>query len=1115
MAKKTKDSLGDEMERLQESRLRTPGSSSDSSSRNTDINNLLANNQVRGSDYDEDVEKRTGRPPGEPDFGPPKSKSTNTDGAESDDDIGEQENEAASKTGSSSSSKAQSSEKNRAEKQIGDGYVNEGKAAAGEKTPGEKAKASKKKKKFILGGAAALGVGLAMVAALSFLSLLKLPQLIANIETYEFARLGRNFSDATADITGEKLTLDASEEAGSYAATLKDTYGSFRSSTWGKLDKFRPQKILNNMQADGQLKYLTEPVQSRLFPGITRDVLAGVSIDGDQILLNKGKWYNYFTNRTGRLEFSGELTARLEASLQDTGTIIRGGVAKDIRDQLGVKLRRWERLTKTYRDAKTAKAAEIKATAEDTETVPSDTTEVAAITDAESQARKVGADCLKDEVCLEQAAATDAGSIQSETAKVIASSLGTGVIEKAVGTLSTIYSVALPACIIWEGSVEKSGPTADASTNRAEKTFYTLASAAHQQKSGQVSAQQVGALNQEVGDTSNAPSELKAGGKTVDAQFYTNPEASQTQSYTLADALFGHGALGFVFDHVLSPSCPYVTDLRTAGVLAAAETAAKLIPGEGEGLQGAEIAATEVITPIVDTAVTNAAKSTVFKKIAKGVVRDAILITGGTLLAKFIVLSRMGNMQSTIPSSTDLQVQAHQGGIAHANDLDRKQFYGRSMTRPEVAESNYQDLQDIAFQNSRKSVFERYFSPTNPTSMLANMAVSFNNNFQASFVNILHSWFSSLGSIFHPSSSIFTGLLPGSQHKALAASVDTEFNMVQFGWTNEEQNMIRNNPNYYSPINNAQIWERQSADTQTKIKKKYDKCFTDSIGTLLANKDIVRDSDGHIVADQGDCAPNNLTVPANPEAFAYRVYMRNQAALDQMNAIQNPTADVPAAGAATPADPSAPTPPATPPVVPPAAGGDSTNIPCAAGRDLGAVDGWRSGKLTRIRVCNVQGTVINSQVSKQVDDMYTAAHAANVRMGGGGFRYMDGSPGQIQIYHSHCAGDGITPSPGPYPVLKADGSNGATTCPGAAGPGFSNHQMGFAIDITCGGALMSRTTPAPGTNACFDWLGAHAHTYGFQEYGSGAAGTSSGAPSSSTTRGSAGYEAWHWSIDGN
>jgi hypothetical protein len=52
MAKKTKDSLGDEMERLQESRLRTPGSSSDSSSRNTDINNLLANNQVRGSDYD-------------------------------------------------------------------------------------------------------------------------------------------------------------------------------------------------------------------------------------------------------------------------------------------------------------------------------------------------------------------------------------------------------------------------------------------------------------------------------------------------------------------------------------------------------------------------------------------------------------------------------------------------------------------------------------------------------------------------------------------------------------------------------------------------------------------------------------------------------------------------------------------------------------------------------------------------------------------------------------------------------------------------------------------------------------------------------------------------------
>ena len=177
---------------------------------------------------------------------------------------------------------------------------------------------------------------------------------------------------------------------------------------------------------------------------------------------------------------------------------------------------------------------------------------------------------------------------------------------------------------------------------------------------------------------------------------------------------------------------------------------------------------------------------------------------------------------------------------------------------------------------------------------------------------------------------------------------------------------------------------------------------------------------------------------------------------------------------------------------------DTTNIPCAAGTDNGPADGYTNGVPTKIRVCRVAGIAVNSQVSKQVNDMHAAWTAAGIPLTGGSFRTMSG---QISIYQSHCKADGIVGSPPPYP--KAPGQT--IRCPGAAAPGYSNHQMGMAIDFNCAGTLIPRKYSSALQNKCFQWLSANAGRFGFYEYGMG----------KTSSRESSGYEGWHWSVNGN
>lgn len=212
-------------------------------------------------------------------------------------------------------SKADKAEKSKLDNQIGSGFkIDAGKS----KTTKGKVKAKLKKKIAIVGGGAAGLAIIAIVVIMFFLSTLKIPHLMENIGIFEFARLSRDFNSALSDVTEEKLALDATDSAGTgLAKSLQDSYGEFRSSTWGKLDKFRPKKILENMGATGKVDYIFES-ETGAITGLRKDVLKGVMINGQEVLQGEAKWWQVFDKRSNRLKFAGEMRAELELVMEKT-----------------------------------------------------------------------------------------------------------------------------------------------------------------------------------------------------------------------------------------------------------------------------------------------------------------------------------------------------------------------------------------------------------------------------------------------------------------------------------------------------------------------------------------------------------------------------------------------------------------------------------------------------------------------------------------------------------------------------------------------------------------------------------------------------------------------------
>ena len=165
---------------------------------------------------------------------------------------------------------------------------------------------------------------------------------------------------------------------------------------------------------------------------------------------------------------------------------------------------------------------------------------------------------------------------------------------------------------------------------------------------------------------------------------------------------------------------------------------------------------------------------------------------------------------------------------------------------------------------------------------------------------------------------------------------------------------------------------------------------------------------------------------------------------------------------------------------------DSSRVSCAAGTiDAGTADGYHKGTRVPIRLCEIPAmastsrearnghAVVNSRVSGQVNAMVNAARAAGVTLKATStFRSMSHQQ-QLCRDNPGCAR-------GDYAYV--------------AKPGYSNHQMGLAIDFSGpkakGGKSCARRATAP-RSATWNWLKQNADAFGFHQYSA---------------------ESWHWDV---
>ncbi len=153
--------------------------------------------------------------------------------------------------------------------------------------------------------------------------------------------------------------------------------------------------------------------------------------------------------------------------------------------------------------------------------------------------------------------------------------------------------------------------------------------------------------------------------------------------------------------------------------------------------------------------------------------------------------------------------------------------------------------------------------------------------------------------------------------------------------------------------------------------------------------------------------------------------------------------------------------------------GDTSNLTCAAGTDAGIGDGYAKGKLYKIRLCTVGGITVNAQIASNVQGLLNKSISDGLKLTGGGFRTMQQ---QISLRTSNGCPD----------VYDAPADRCRTP---TARPGYSNHQMGLAIDFSSSGSLI-RSKSSSG----FIWLNndLNAKNYGLFNLPS---------------------EPWHWSVD--
>lgn len=788
----------------------------------------------------------------------------------------------------------------------------------------------KHRKKLIAGGLAGAGL-VPIIALILFIALaLKMPNFVANIAGWRFARLTRQYRASVNNIMEEKNAIDALPDEDYTRATQR--YGRFR--IFDRVNRLKPNRVLQSLEANDKVKY--EYRESRI---LGRQILTKVTILTDravnvqETVVENGKQVTRTVSKTlitvdvPQSTFSGRfqrivhpfqtldqyktvidsLDAAMRAHDPKINVLTRTLVTKQVLEKAGASLKG---LVAAKYLGKTDEQAKIQIERDTYEKVnrtggingmvsESEKGTAQAVADAEQQA--VNSDTEMQQLV------NSGNDVPDSVDKVVQDALTgeslQGTVKKVaslvIGFINPLYDIAVPVCMVYDGS-RIAPQTVDAKHDSlVSEAAHTMAVNDQMQNGMSFTSVMANAMNWKLGNTQDTNVIRRASGKPINTLEGTGGQRTTIGTYgerTILDVFH----LGFAND-AADKMCPALTNVWLGLGVGIANVVLAFFSGgsSAAGEAGIKTTAQTAIKQMVDRVIKNGLKKTAQKsfreggRFAKQFAKDAgkftLAVAGATFLASMLVQSNAGVFNSGLERNTAFGDNVDDGASQLSSDMYAQNFYGRPMNNTENAQVHLADHREMAYYNSHLSTFERYFAFSNPQSLASRTVLT-----TSSLINrsIFASLLNGLANLFNPvglTSKLFAAANTQATYAAGTANTQDYGNVV-WGYSPAEEALMQQ-PTYRSPSENSYILDKSGK--RDEIEAKYSACYNQTIGTLLESKKIVRSDDTGDVLNEGDCSPEQLGTN-NPTygdlVFRWRLEHNYQNTTDALLNIQDPTA---------------------------------------------------------------------------------------------------------------------------------------------------------------------------------------------------------------------------------
>ncbi len=748
-----------------------------------------------------------------------------------------------------------------------------------------------KKMLFIAGPAAGIGLG-GIIMILFILSSLLLPNFIQQTMALRFANSARAYRQANSQVESKKLSMSILSDSqivklakagGEKAKTLRDNV---------LLKKYRPGAIVDKLESTGQLTYETVPratvLQVEFGSRISAIVLHGQRIPVSDL----NRWATPFG---GRADDNTLKSVRLASSIDDVlaqamhadgagtaATVLRTGVGAEILGRLNYrKFYAWSNKAKDYknvaaRDADRILLREVHARAtgagvQGKPSVPANQKAVDEVLEADKEAYT---DDAKTTEMVQK------GGASASVIKALQDGTKGSIVDTAIKAVSGTGAIAMTACAIVDGSAQASAPVMDAKAEAASRQFMFLASAAHQQQTGETVSEAVRAVNDKLNDEGGAVRSTSMDATTnVKPTETESPYAGAAGDFTILNAAFtkflgadpDNAAVGTAND-----VCNVVGSYQFAITAGGLEIFVGIITG-GAG-EVAERVATLGLTRAIGTYLKDYTATLFTKKSVTKLVAQGGTVGGATLLARMVTANYANQYYNGASKDLALAEEANAGAEVLNNEVSRT-LGGAPMTGADAEQALNSSKKDNAAALSQQTMFDRYLAVTNPESLLSRVGYATMGRIHTPVMaNIL----TMAANVFNPMAIM--GMVGKLSPAVSAANTSpSSYTRTDIGWTDAELKLVDTKRSYNDFDENDCILDggRYSFDdgscsggsdaNRNKIEETYGRCWKDSMGTLFASAAIVRNEDGTPKENEGLCSPKNLG-PNNDQGFGDLVF---------------------------------------------------------------------------------------------------------------------------------------------------------------------------------------------------------------------------------------------------